>query len=165
MPPRPPWQVPLPPAEAEALAEEEEPKSRAGLAVLIGALVLLLLLGGGFALWRLLGQETPEATTMVPVPNVLTYNEQQATDRLTESQLKTEVEHVNGDAKTADQVTKQTPVAGTQVEQNSTVIITVNDGPKTAKIPTGLVGDDVADAEAELKEEEVFQRDQEGGSG
>ena len=85
------------------------------------------------------------------VPNVLTYNEQQATDRLTESQLKTEVEHVNGDAKAADQVTKQTPVAGTQVEQNSTVIITVNDGPKTAKIPTGLVGDDVADAEAELK--------------
>ena len=142
---------PLPPAEDEALAEEEEPKSRAGLAVLIGALVLLLLLGGGFALWRLLGQETPEATAMVAVPNVLTYNEQQATDRLTESQLKTEVEHVNGDAKTADQVTKQTPVAGTQVEQNSTVIITVNDGPKTAKIPTGLVGDDVADAEAELK--------------
>ena len=142
---------PVPPTEDEMFGEEEEPKSRAGLAVLISALVLLLLIGGGYALWRLLGPETPEATAMVAVPNVLTYNEQQATDRLTDSQLKTDVKHVNGDAKTADQVTKQEPGAGTQVEPNSTVTITVNDGPKTAKIPTGLVGDDVGDAEAALK--------------
>jgi eukaryotic-like serine/threonine-protein kinase len=142
---------PVPPPEDETIAEEEEQRSRAGLAFLIGALVLLALLGGSFALWRLMGQDTPEAAAMVAVPNVLTYNEQQATDRLTESQLKTEVKHVTGDAKTADQVTKQEPVAGTQVEQNSTVTITVNDGPKTAKIPTGLIGDDVADAEEELK--------------
>jgi len=141
---------PVPPAEDEVIAEEEEQRSRAGLAFLIGALVLLALLGGSFALWRLMG-DTPEAAAMVAVPNVLTYNEQQATDRLTESELKTEVKHVNGDAKTADQVTKQDPVAGTQVEQNSIVTITVNDGPKTAKIPMGLIGDDVADAEAELK--------------
>ena len=140
---------PVPPAEDDMFEEEEEPKSRVGLAFLIGALVLLLLLGGSYALWRLMGN-TPEAR-MVAVPNVLTYNEQQATDRLTEAHLKAEVKHVNGDAKTADQVTKQEPAAGTQVEQDSTVTITVNDGPKTAKIPTGLVGDDVADAEAELK--------------
>jgi eukaryotic-like serine/threonine-protein kinase len=140
---------PVPPAEDDMFEEEEEPKSRVGLAFLIGALVLLLLLGGSYALWRLMGN-TPEAQ-MVAVPNVLTYNEQQATDRLTEAHLKTDVKHVNGDAKTADQVTKQEPAAGTQVEQDSTVTITVNDGPKTAKIPTGLVGDDVADAEAELK--------------
>ncbi len=144
--------APVPSAEDEAFDEEEEPKSRAGLAVLIGALALLLLLGGSYGLWRLLGRETPEAAAMVAVPNVLTYNEQQATDRLTESELQTVVKHVNGDAKTADQVTKQDPVAGTQVEPNSTVTITVNDGPKTAKIPTGLVGDEVADAEEELKE-------------
>ena len=142
---------PVPPAEDEAIAEEQEQRSRAGLAFLIGALVLLALLGGSFALWRLMGPDTPEAGAMVAVPNVLTYNEQQATDRLAESQLKTEVKHVNGDAKTADQVTKQAPVAGTQVKPNSTVTITVNDGPKSAKIPTGLIGDDVADAEAELK--------------
>jgi len=142
---------PVPPPEDETIAEEEEQRSRAGLAFLIGALVLLALLGGSFALWRLMGPDTPEAGAMVAVPNVLTYNEQQATDRLAESQLKTEVKHVTRDAKTADQVTKQEPVAGTQVEQNSTVTITVNDGPKTAKIPTGLIGDDVADAEAELK--------------
>jgi eukaryotic-like serine/threonine-protein kinase len=140
---------PVPPAEDDMFEEEEEPKSRVGLAFLIGALVLLLLLGGSYALWRLMGN-TPEAQ-MVAVPNVLTYNEQQATDRLTEAHLKAEVKHVNGDAKTADQVTKQEPAAGTQVEQDSTVTIMVNDGPKTAKIPTGLVGDDVADAEAELK--------------
>ena len=141
-----------PPAdEDEFFNEDDEPKSRAGLAVLIGALVLLLLIGGSYALWRLMGPETPEAAAKVAVPNVLTYNEQQATERLTESQLKAEVKHVNGDAKTTDQVTKQDPVAGTEVEPNSTVTITVNDGPKTAKIPTGLKGDDVDDAQAELE--------------
>src|SRR5215211_3454360 len=97
---------PVPPPEDETIAEEEEQRSRAGLAFLIGALVLVALLGGSFALWRLMGPDTPEAGAMVAVPNVLTYNEQQATDRLAESQLKTEVKHVTGDAKTADQVTK-----------------------------------------------------------
>jgi eukaryotic-like serine/threonine-protein kinase len=137
--------------EDQFLDEDEEPKSRAGLAVLIGALVLLLLIGGSYALWRLMGADTPEAAAKVAVPNVLTYNEQQATERLTESQLKAEVKHVNGDEKTTGQVTKQDPAAGTEVEQNSTVMITVNDGPKTAKIPTGLKGDDVDDARAELE--------------
>ena len=137
--------------EEEVFEEEEEPKSRTGLAVLIGALILLLLIGGSYALWKLMGPQTPEAAAKVAVPNVLTYNEQQATQRLTESQLKAEVKHVNGDANTTDQVTKQDPVAGTEVDSNSTVTITVNDGPKTAKIPTGLKGDDVADAEAALK--------------
>jgi serine/threonine-protein kinase len=65
--------------------------------------------------------------------------------------LKAEVKHVNGDANTTDQVTKQDPAAGTEVDSNSTVTITVNDGPKTAKIPGGLKGDGVADAEAALK--------------
>jgi serine/threonine-protein kinase len=137
--------------EEEVFDEDEEPKSRTGLAVLIGALVLLLLLGGSYALWKLMGPQTPEAAAKVAVPNVLTYNEQQATERLTESQLKVEVKHVNGDANTADQVTKQDPAAGTEVDPNSTVTITVNNGPKTAKIPTGLKGDKVADAEAALK--------------
>jgi len=137
--------------EDQFFDEDEEPKSRAGLAVLIGALVLLLLIGGSYALWRLMGADTPEAAAKVAVPNVLTYNEQQATERLTESQLKAEVKHVNGDEKTAGQVTKQDPAPGTEVEQNSTVTITVNDGPKTAKIPTGLKGDDVDDAQAELE--------------
>jgi eukaryotic-like serine/threonine-protein kinase len=137
--------------EDEFFNEDDEPKSRAGLAVLIGALVLLLLIGGSYALWRLMGLDTPEAAAKVAVPNVLTYNEQQATERLTEAQLKAEVKHVNGDAKTVDQVTKQDPVAGTEVDPNSTVTITVNDGPKTAKIPTGLEGDDVDDAQAALE--------------
>ena len=140
-----------PPGEEEdVFDEEEEPKSRAGLAFLIGALILLLLLGASFGLWRLMGRDTPEAAK-VAVPNVLRYNEQQATQRLTDAQLKTEVKHVNGDDKTVDQVTKQEPAAGTQVEPDSTVTITVNDGPKTAKIPKGLKGDDVADAQETLK--------------
>jgi beta-lactam-binding protein with PASTA domain len=101
----------------------------------------------------LLLADTPQATVRVAVPNVLTYNEQQAVDRLEEVDLEAEVKHVNGDRKTAGTVTAQDPIAGTQVEPNSSVTITVNDGPKMGKIPSGLEGKDLDEAKEILAEE------------
>jgi serine/threonine-protein kinase len=145
--------VAVPPAEQPTDELEEEDRSRIGLGILIAALVVLLLAAGGYGLWRLLLADTPQATVRVAVPNVLTYNEQQAVDRLEEVDLEAEVKHVNGDRKTAGTVTAQDPIAGTQVEPNSSVTITVNDGPKMGKIPSGLEGKDLDEAKEILAEE------------
>ena len=58
------------------------------------------------------------------------------------SASRSEVRAVNGPADTKGQVTQQDPIADTQVEVNSSVTITVNQGPETATIPDGLVGQD-----------------------
>ena len=131
--------VPAPVPEPEPLAEEE-PKRRVGLAVLIGVLIVALLAGGGYALYRVLQPTTPPAPALIAVPNVVTYNETQAKDRLTDVGLVAKVVAENGSEDTKDQVTKQNPVPGAEVAGNSTVTITVNKGPKTGTIPDNLIG-------------------------
>jgi eukaryotic-like serine/threonine-protein kinase len=141
----------VPPEElSEEEYEEEEPrKSRVGLAILIGALIVLVLGLGAWALYRVFNPATP-AVERVEVPNVLTYTEQQARDQLTSRNLQVEVKTENGDEETKGTIIAQDPVANTEVDVGSTVIITLNDGPKTETIPDGLVGKDVEDVEAAL---------------
>ncbi len=134
VPPAPPAQPP----EPEPV--EEEPKRRVGLAILIGVLIVALLGGGAYGIYRLLQPTPPPTPTLVAVPNVVTYTEAQAKQQLTTAGLVTKVVAQNGDERTKGQVTKQDPANGTQVELNSTVTITVNRGPKTATVPDGLVG-------------------------
>ncbi len=131
---------PTQPAKAQS-EPEEEPKRRIGLAILIGVLIVALLGGGAYGIYRLLQPTAPPAPTLVAVPNVVTYTEAQAKQQLTAAGLVTKVVAENGDEKTKNQVTKQNPATGTQVELNSTVTITINRGPKSAAIPNGLVGD------------------------
>ena len=57
---------------------------------------------------------------------------------------------MNGDEETKGTITAQDPVANTEVPVNSTVTITLNEGPKTGTIPDGLVGRDVKDVENAL---------------
>jgi eukaryotic-like serine/threonine-protein kinase len=142
----------VPPEALEEEYEEEEPqKSRVGLAILIGVLIVLALGLGGWGLYRVFNPSTPQVET-VAVPAVTTFTEQQARDQLTANQLKVEVKTVNGDEETKGQITAQDPVAGTVVEVDSTVTITLNEGPKTATIPDGLVGRDVKDVESTLED-------------
>jgi beta-lactam-binding protein with PASTA domain len=140
----------VPAVPATVLTEDEETeepkKSRAGVVVLVTLLALALLAGGGYALWRL---KNP-ATVMVAVPNVLTYTEAQARTQLTASQLQVKVTHENGNADTQGTVTGQNPVGGSQAAVATAVTITVNDGPKSAAIPSGLVGGNVDDVASTL---------------
>ena len=140
----------LPPQEVEeAEYEEEEPqKSRVGLAILIAALIVLALGLGGWALYRVLNP--PNTVTMVEVPSVLGYTEQQARDQLTANNLQVEVKKESGDKESKGTITAQDPVGGTEVAENSTVTITLNEGPKTGTIPDGLVGQDVGEVENAL---------------
>ena len=142
----------VPPEAPEEEYEEEEPqKSRVALAILIGALIVAALGLGGWGLYRVFNPSTPQVEK-VTVPNVTTFTEQQARDQLTANQLQVEVKKVNGDEETKGQVTAQDPVAGTEADVNSTVIITLNEGPETGTIPDGLVGQDVKDVESALED-------------
>ena len=130
--------------------EDEEPrKSRVGLAVLITALILLILGVGAYAIYQLMQPEVP-TVVKVEVPNVIGYKEDQAREQLTARKLVTEVKHENGDQETKDTITAQNPVSGTSVDENSTVTLTLNDGPKTGKIPNDLVGSDVNEVKKAL---------------
>jgi beta-lactam-binding protein with PASTA domain/tRNA A-37 threonylcarbamoyl transferase component Bud32 len=146
-----PTTVVPPPAgpEGEEYEEEEEPqKSRVGLAILIGALIVLALGLGGWGLYRLL---SPNTAKTVEVPVVIGFNEQQARDQLTANSLETVVTKANGpDDDTKGTITAQDPPAGTTVNTGTTVTVTLNEGPKTATIPDNLVGQDRKDVEAAL---------------
>jgi beta-lactam-binding protein with PASTA domain/tRNA A-37 threonylcarbamoyl transferase component Bud32 len=140
----------LPPEDLEeGEYEEEEPqKSRVGLAILIAALIVLALGLGGWALYRVLNPAETVAT--VEVPSVLGYNEQQARDQLSARNLQVEVKKTNADEESKGTITAQDPVGGTEVAENSTVTITLNEGPKTGTIPDNLVGQDVDEVENAL---------------
>ena len=143
-----PTRVVAPPPVQTEEPEEEEKKSRAGLIAFLVVLGLLVVGLGAWGIYRYVNREP--AVVMVEVPSVLTYTEQQATTQLTSRNLKAIVEKTNGNADTKGTVTGQDPVAGTQLAEGSSVTITVNQGPKTGKIPNDLVGQDVDDAEKAL---------------
>jgi eukaryotic-like serine/threonine-protein kinase len=103
---------------------------------------------GGWALYRVLNP--PATVAMVEVPSVLGYNEQQARDQLTANNLQVEVKKENRDKESKGTITAQDPVGGTEVAENSTVTITLNEGPKSGTIPDGLVGQDVNEVENAL---------------
>jgi serine/threonine-protein kinase len=147
----PPTVVPPEEVGEEEYEEEEPPKKRVGMAILIGALIVLALGLGGWALYRVFNPATP-AVEKVEVPNVLTYTEQQARDQLTARNLLVEVKTENGDEETKGTIIAQDPVANTEVNVGSTVVITLNEGPQTGTIPDGLVGQDVKDVEAALED-------------
>jgi eukaryotic-like serine/threonine-protein kinase len=134
---------PAGPEGPEEEYEEEEPrKSRVGLAILVTALIVAALGLGGWGLYRMLN---PSGADTVEVPLVVGFTEEDARNQLVNNQLQVEVKKVNGDEEGKGRVTAQDPVENTPVPVNSTVTITVNDGPKTATIPNKMVGQDVKD--------------------
>jgi serine/threonine-protein kinase len=144
-----PVPTPPPPVEDDI---DEEPKKRGGIIALVAVLTVLLLGGIAWGVYAWMQPDEPPPPTLVAVPNVLTYTTDQAQARLEGVGLKATVREVNGPADTKGQVTQQDPIAETQVEVNSSVTITVNQGPETGTIPDGLVGKDRKAAESRLND-------------
>ncbi len=144
-----PVPIPPPPVEEDI---EEEPKKRGGIIALVVVLALLLLGGVAWGVYAWMQPDEPPPPALVAVPNVLTYTTDQAQARLEGVGLKATVREVNGPADTKGQVTQQDPIPDTQVEVNSSVTITVNQGPETGTIPDGLVGKDRKAAEDRLND-------------
>jgi beta-lactam-binding protein with PASTA domain len=141
---------PIPPPVAVVTTEEdeEEPRRRTGLVVLVSLLVLALVAGAVFAIYRL----NHPAVQDVAVPDVLTYTESQARAQIEGAGFRLQVEHANGDESTKGTVVAQDPAGKSEAASGSTVAITVNDGPESAEIPGGLVGEDKDDVEKTLRD-------------
>jgi serine/threonine-protein kinase len=133
--------------------DEEVPGRRARVIAGVVALVLLLVGLGAFGLYRALAPAATPAVVQVEVPAVLTYTEAQARAQLADRRLQAVVRRDNGpDDETKNTITAQDPAGGTQVPENSKVTLTLNVGPKTARVPGGLVGSDVDVAAKKLED-------------
>ena len=110
--------------------------------IVLSALLLALLGAIVFAIYMFTRDPAPTAT-QVAVPGLRGYTQTAAETRLADQGLKAKVTQTHGAADTKGQVTAQNPAQGTMVDKGSTVTITVNLGPTTKAIPTGLVGKNV----------------------
>ena len=157
----PPPVTPVPVGEFE----EEEPRSRTGMIVLgiLGALVLIGLIIG--LMFLLNPPERPVETTPTPtltttpptptpspsvstttappmaiMPSVVGMNQLQAENAVRNEGLVPNVQLRADTADTAGQVLETDPVAGTEVEPDSEVILYVSSGTETRVIPDSVVG-------------------------
>lgn len=90
---------------------------------------------------------------MTSVPNVVNYEDSQATTLLEEAGLKVTHGYAYDDNVEKDHVISSDPVAGTEVEEGSTVKIIISNGKEQKKVVVqNLVGMSEADAAAKLTE-------------
>ncbi|MDR0837767.1 MAG: Stk1 family PASTA domain-containing Ser/Thr kinase [Propionibacteriaceae bacterium] len=133
--------------EEDAYYSDDQPRRRVTwpTMVLIGLLVVLFA-ALGMVLLKTWGTETDQTT----VPSVIGLNETGAKSTLSNHQLTAEVRHTSGPADTKGEVIKQDPAQGATARIGSTVIITINDGPNQATIPTSIIGMPEDQAKREL---------------
>lgn len=156
-----PWQTQTPghaalvgsaPSGAEVMTDDEDQPRRRALPIVLVALVLALLLALGFALWQVFKPVETPTVAQVQVPMVRGLSEDAARSTIVNAKLRVgTVDYVNRDDYPAGQVYNQNPAGQTMADEGSSVNIVVNLGPKTTKIPTGLVGMTATQAEAALK--------------
>ena len=113
--------------------DEEPPKSnRAFLAVLV---LLVLLLGGVlFFAARAMSGDDDNSTTQVAVPDVLNKPQAEAEGLLTDAGLVPEIKVETSDREPGI-VLKASPTPGTDVDEGSTVTLTVSGGTETIPVP------------------------------
>jgi serine/threonine-protein kinase len=142
---------------ARAARRAQRPRRRGRVAVVL-LLVLALLGGGGYAGWWYLVR-IPSHTVPSYVGAASGAAEQNASSN--GWQVATTSEHALDSV--VGQVLRQTPAAGTELEERSTITLVVSLGPPPVAVPAGLVGVSLDDAgrvlaEARLNVGEVTRR-------
>jgi serine/threonine-protein kinase len=148
-----PTSVVSPAALRPALAAQDDRRRSGAARPVLVALAVFLLLGlGAFGLFRVL---TPGGggTQAVTVPDVSGQTRDEAAAALREADLVPRFDSTAGkDDDTVNTVVDQSPGADDRVDSGSTVTLTINVGPATAKIPDGLVGNPVEEVEKQLRD-------------
>jgi eukaryotic-like serine/threonine-protein kinase len=129
--------------------EPEEPKrSKWFLAALV---VLLLVLAGLLFFLATSLSDSSDEPTQVAVPNVVGQTQADARATLTADGFEVEVTPAESD-EPEGQVTNQDPPAGREVDEGTTVTLTVSAGPETVQVPN-VVGRPQAEAEQALRDQ------------
>jgi len=110
----------------------EERRSGRAIWITVAVVVILGLLGLGLKTYL---DKQAAARNMVAVPSVVTKPEQVATSDLTKAGLRYTVSREASDTADAGTVIAQDPAAGTSVEKNSVVALTVSSGPNNVGVP------------------------------
>jgi serine/threonine-protein kinase len=146
-PPTPPAGTPVTVAEP-AVVPAEPARKRTGWFFVVILLLLVVLAGLLFAFGQQLGVFEAQ-TKKVAVPDVVDLDQATAKARLEDVGLKVELSDTESD-KPEGTVTEQSPAAGKQVDEGSTVILQVSVGVGKATVPN-VEGMNEAAARAELK--------------
>ncbi|MBU7599531.1 Stk1 family PASTA domain-containing Ser/Thr kinase [Streptomyces sp. P38-E01] len=145
----------LPPLPSMAPTAEPEPRdqgpggpwsrigrSRRALAAIVGAVVLVLVLGAG--VWYI------NSGQFTQTPSVLRLTQSQAEQKLDEAGLRVKVSRAHHATVDRGRVVATDPTPGSRIRGNGTVTITVSRGPEVVKVPQ-LKGVPLAEARKRLK--------------
>ena len=132
----------------ETIPGAEEPEKKRNPAMIV-LLVLAVLAALGALTWGLLTALGEEEAPQVAVPPVVGLPEPTALARIAQANLVAESTTAASDTIPEGEVISQNPEDGTQVDEGSTVSITVSAGPSAITVPD-LRGRTVAEARAQL---------------
>jgi beta-lactam-binding protein with PASTA domain/tRNA A-37 threonylcarbamoyl transferase component Bud32 len=130
-------------------AEDERRTKRNRILILSGAALLAIALIIALIVFANQGPDEPEVTT-VPMPDVVTMTEAEATSELTKLELTPDVTYEANQDVEEGIVIRTEPVADTEVEAGSTVGLIVSSGPGDATVPS-VRGLTEADAKAQIE--------------
>ncbi|GAA1778825.1 Stk1 family PASTA domain-containing Ser/Thr kinase [Nocardioides hankookensis] len=130
-----------------ATYDEEEPRSRTGLIIALGLLLIVLIAGAAYLLPNLF-EKAPE---QVPAPNVINKTEKQARQLIGDAGLAVgSIDRENSDEVPAGRVIDQTPDPDNYVDPDSTVDLVISLGKPQVEVPF-LIGQDKDAAQQTLE--------------
>ncbi|WP_445155715.1 Stk1 family PASTA domain-containing Ser/Thr kinase [Arthrobacter sp. Hor0625] len=136
------------PAEREP-SPRQKSRRRMWIATLV-IFTLLVLAGGGLWLYNMVNQR-PAPVAKVDVPAVTALTESEALQKLYNVGLKPQLQRVQHESIPKGIAVGTEPVAGTALEPNADITLTISEGPSVVTIPTDLPGRTEADARDELR--------------
>jgi beta-lactam-binding protein with PASTA domain/predicted Ser/Thr protein kinase len=113
----------------------------------IGAIVALLLVGGGVA-FGIHALNSTQENVLVTMPNVVGLTQSDAQGLL--AGFTVTIKHAHDPNIPNGRVTSQVPLATSKVQRATGVVLTLSDGPGDSIVPVNLVGKSLADARAAL---------------
>jgi beta-lactam-binding protein with PASTA domain/tRNA A-37 threonylcarbamoyl transferase component Bud32 len=156
--PIPPSLPPAPPAYPDATVvapaavpppQDDSTRSRTGLLVLLGALLVALIIGAAYFVWPNLFEQAPE---QVPAPNVIGKTENQARKLIGDAELAVgNIDRQNSDTVASGRIITQDPDPDRYVDPGTAVSFVISLGEAEVQVPF-VVGRPRAEAAATLEQ-------------